>query len=299
MSSSIHLLSYNTHLFGGGPLDDVLPIYRDSQRADLIVDQLERSGADVIGLSEVWTQTMAERITSRLRGRYHAYRPPESLDLKFQTSGLLVLSRSPFIDDSCGFQPFSNLAFPDDQANKGVAWGRCELPIGGRTLRLLIFLTHTQADYPDGGHRWQRQKNIETVGNQIDNLRNEDDPDEAVVLLGDLNVTAEDGNGSPTSEYQETLKNLPDMHDGFRMAHPSAIDQPGYTYEGPTNTLIPRFSPNETSWRQRVDYHFLGGALVTGGRLTADIPSDDFTFEVQGRKENLSDHEPLRSTWTP
>lgn len=217
---------------------------------------------------------------------------------KVQTTGLLLLSRSPFVEGSCGFAPFEYLAFPDSQADKGVAWAASDVTVGDRNLRLLMFLSHTQADYTDENHRWERQRNIRTI--QV-NLSNQwlDQPGSAVVLFGDLNVLAEDGSGNPTSEYEETTTKLRKLRDVYRTVYPRARQHSGYTYDGPSNTLIPRFAPDEVDWRQRVDYHFFGGPLVDEGRIEARIPSDAFVFEADGRRENLSDHEPLVSEWSP
>lgn len=300
MSDSLRFLSYNTHLFGGGTLNGlVLPTYYDDARAEAIVRVLAESGADAIGLSEVWPDDLARRISDALSGTYHAYRPPPSTKpLKVQSSGLLLLSKTPFVEGSEGFDPFDNLASPDNLADKGVAWAATDVTVGDRDLRLLMFLSHTQADYTGENHRWERQRNIETIAV---NLSNQwlDQPGSAVVLFGDLNVVAEDPAGNTTSEYEETRAKLRKLDDVYRKSHPRAGQDPGYTYDGPRNTLIPRFAPKEVGWQQRIDYHFFGGPLAVEGQIRTRIPSRAFVSEIGGEQNNLSDHEPLVSEWSP
>ena len=295
MPDTLTLLSYNTHLFGEGL---AFPSYYDTRRTPHIAAALGSSGADVIGLSEVWDDDLADRICREVRSTHpHTYRPPFSVSgLKTLGSGLLLLSRYPFVEGSRGFAPFENLVVPDNFSDKGVARAVVELP-GHQAPHLVVLLTHTQASYAGEPNTFERQQNIRQVALWASNLRFEY-PDAAVAVLGDLNVVAEDRHGNPTSEYRQTRDKLDDLADLYRHTRPDATTAPGYTYDGANNSLIPVFAPDEVRWRQRIDYHFAAGPKKAAGEIEVEVVREGFTFEADGKTMDLSDHYPLRSRWS-
>jgi len=76
-SSSLSVLNYNLHLFGNtarysmrGALQETGFYFRDEERFPRIVERLRTSGADVIGLTEVWDDEMRVEMERELRSEY-------------------------------------------------------------------------------------------------------------------------------------------------------------------------------------------------------------------------------------
>jgi endonuclease/exonuclease/phosphatase family protein len=74
---SLSVLTYNLHLFGStalyshrGALQETGFYYRDEERFPKIVESLRTSGADVIGVSELWDDDMRAEMQAELRGEY-------------------------------------------------------------------------------------------------------------------------------------------------------------------------------------------------------------------------------------
>lgn len=74
---SLSVLNYNLHLFGNtaryqlrGVPQETGFYFRDEERFSRIVERLRTSGADVIGLTEVWDDAMRVEMEAELRSEY-------------------------------------------------------------------------------------------------------------------------------------------------------------------------------------------------------------------------------------
>jgi endonuclease/exonuclease/phosphatase family metal-dependent hydrolase len=285
------ILTYNTHLFDGigGPFSSALPLFEEQRRVRSLIDYLNSPGqtADLVGLTEVWSTKNKEAVMKGVRGRYpHAFFEDSS---SFSIGdGLLLLSKNPLAERE--FHQFSDRAGDDNFSQKGILSAR--LSVNGSTIR--VFLTHTQAA-EGSSDKVARAGNLAQIRNLIG--RKKRSSREVVVVLGDLNVVAENRNGSPTREYATVLEPLMSsvgLADGFRQVFPNGTIWPGFTFDGPKNGLVGEFAPEERNVRQRLDYVFSSAATM---KIMVQKPN---YFSVEkNRAMSLSDHFGLLSQIDP
>lgn len=155
VASGLTVLTYNTHLFKGSTavlgatatLKDV--VFDDDDRSKHIASRLEKSGADIVALQEVWDFKRQDWFKDRLKSTYpYSYRAsawtgrfgPKEKDILREigktTSGLVLLCKYKLKD--LKFHPF-----PDERtskrdehwATKGVITATVEPWPGGPTFR--------------------------------------------------------------------------------------------------------------------------------------------------------------------
>jgi endonuclease/exonuclease/phosphatase family metal-dependent hydrolase len=98
-------------------------------------------------------------------------------------------------------------------------------------------------------------------------------PEAGVVVMGDLNVVAEDPYGAATAEYSalRRLMAREGLVDTYRQRHPDPGRHPGHTVDGRRNPLGRLFNPGDST-EQRLDYVLAGPPLsgrYTGLQVTA------------------------------
>lgn len=304
--STVTILGYNTHLFGSA-LPGIKKVhYEDDERADNLVKKirsLQPIQPDIVGLCEVWANDYKERIADDLKSIY-PYWCYDDNNLKTEMgSGLMILSRYPmgkhhFIQFDEPPLDFSNM---DSLAQKGflaveVAFGNTAID---RYFNVPFILTHTQSGpYPE-----VRMSQLKQMLKWIDD--NYPRGNIPAFIFGDLNVVAEDKNGSPTQEYNDYDWHLNTKYgfgDTYREQWPPAYgkqEDPCYTADGLNNKLQGIFDPNTN--QQRIDYMYsrLTG-YSTGNGLFTLIGKDrisarhDFTYaDPNGGVMDISDHYPL------
>ncbi|MEO7730771.1 MAG: endonuclease/exonuclease/phosphatase family protein [Kofleriaceae bacterium] len=291
--SSLQALQYNVHLFEGTVVEaKPLPpptVYEDAERALAIIGELLASGADLIGLTEVWANATKLQFIDGLKSSYlHSYW--DGNDNKLQLgSGLLLLSKYPL--SSMAFSEFANLTGVDALSQKGFITAMVATP-----SPLFVVLTHTQSGETDDD-RDARQLNLAQLAKEIPHTR---PPDVPTLLMGDLNVIAETTSGQPCPQYESLLAYFHSFSvtDVYRTLHPDASQDPGYTYDAVDNRLIAIFAPTDTEQglRQRLDYLFAAGLTA---RSAAQLST---TYQYQdsqtGEMMDLSDHYPLLCSFT-
>ncbi len=302
----INVLMYNTHLFDGigggltaslqGILDTPL-LFEDKARLQAIISHInsDATKADVIGLTEVWSDTSKNTVIDQVKSKY-----PFSFFNKTSVfemgSGLLLLSRTPFSEPA--FEKFDSLHGFDDISQKGIL--SAVVRPTATQKKTLIILAHTQSGEASDD-KGARADNIQQLSRRVSRLNSGDI--DSIILMGDLNVIAEDGSGAPTQEYRQTL--LPALKSAglaecYRKLHASAAANPGFTYDGAKNPLIKTFAASEAAFRQRLDYIFTTATPVamevesaftySSAALGADCPTSDH-FPVSGRidvSDNIS-----------
>lgn len=173
------------------------PLYKgiDSDAAlGKLISILRERQPDVVGLSEMWTASDRERITSELADIYpHTIDGPHEAsvdlvvtDFEIMDGGLLLLSRHPIVAHAQSI--YRHSSGDDSLANKGVLHARIKRT--GHPCAVDVFLTHTQAAHPTVGGTTAGARNA--VEAQIRHLaaflRASRDLTCPAILFGDFNV---------------------------------------------------------------------------------------------------------------
>jgi len=290
---TLTLLQYNTHLFLdslAGDLDSKL-LYEDETRLTEIVDRLRSSGADLVCLEEIWADKTKRHFTGQLGAEYPFFQN-DGIDDPFAVgSGLLVLSKFPLRDTS--FTRFRKLAGYDALSQEGFLQAQVTLPAGAE---FQLITTHTQSG-EDSADRSARASNLEQIRNAIASLPSA----MPAVVAGDLNVIAEDADGQPTAEYaqlQDGFRTLA-LTDSFRVLHPDPHCDPGVTFDVVDNPLAIHFNLEDCGQRQRLDYLFARSGDRALAPTSAEVVHDyRFIDPRTGQPNDLSDHYPLRGSWS-
>ncbi len=213
VANGITVVTYNTHLFKGSSAEvgfffrnvgqnikhffshegslgrPTAPlVFDDDNRARLIADKIKTSGADIVGLQEVWSGRRQQWFCRELASVYpYSFYPAHPRLALRTTSGLVLLSRYRLTDLS--FSEFSRKARPffheENWASKGVVTATVEAYPGGPTFQIGISHACTDA----GG---SSQPNIRQLASQT--TTNHTGP---AIMMGDLNVRddREEGKG--------------------------------------------------------------------------------------------------------
>jgi endonuclease/exonuclease/phosphatase family metal-dependent hydrolase len=279
----MRILQLNTHLFID-TLAGLVPsqVFDDSDRRDVIIQNLLKVDVECVGLSEVWANKSKNLIISGVASKF-PYSAWDNNSNRLEIgSGLLLLSKYPL--QNIEFHRYSDLVGPDHLSQKGFLSAEMEHP----TTPIQIIVTHTQADN-DQAAIHARKENITQLVNGLQAVGG----NLPMALLGDLNIAGEDEAGKPTDEYQELIKALSQcgLDDCFRRYAPDPKRNPGVTYDAVNNKLIWRFAPDDRVQKiqQRIDYVFARGASTT----LAEIPITQFSFQELLVTYDLSDHYPL------
>ncbi len=246
--TTLKVLTYNTHLFGPG----VAPTFDDGRRAELIGEIVAQTfaeeGLDVVGLTEVWDEDLADVIMQRVGSPEASSFYGDAIDSgSLENSGLLLLSRHPLTNRRQVFY-HDESGFLEPLASKGFLEATMTVTrTDGFTGTLGIFLTHTQADQThddvDTRALQLRQLSLAIGGYQIRN------PTHEIIAMGDFNVDGE------SSEYQDSLRPSLDVRglsDAVR--HTPCFDATAHATYAARNDLVRIFEGDEPS--QRLDYVF-------------------------------------------
>jgi len=279
----MRVLGYNSHLFFNTIVGmDGGSVFEDATRLDLIAEAVLAGSYDLVGFSEVWANKSKSRLRTLLKNPFAHSAWDENDNLFEIGSGLLLLSRYPITASE--FTRYDDLVGADAFSQKGFVLARIDT--GAETVA--VVLTHTQAGNGTAEVN-ARTSNIEQLAKGISVWAGVSTP---AILAGDLNVIGEDTLGQPTAEYEFLLKTLGalGMTDAYRVVHPDAEVDHGYTYDGVTNTLVPYFAlaDAENKVVQRLDYVFSGGFNPTSANVLRS-----FLYQSGKGEMDLSDHYPL------
>lgn len=328
MSTPLKVLTYNTHLFGSlvGWISGVG--WKDSpERIEALKAQLQTSGADLIGLQEVWDSDLVHRLTEDgvggvYPGHYYHF-AAEGLAVPSNAPGLLLLAKSRIelqVDQAQYFDYIHRIGVtrfdPLQDAPTGKGFLRVPAVVGGSTP-LTLLVTHL----PTGSHEYSVGVNacFEALARAV--------PDDAsrVLLMGDLNIaetakpiTYPAGSSTPFDRYQgwvgkDGTLGRAGLRDSLRVLHPDPKAQPGYSVVGSTNTCWRHFNrqavaKNEFDWL-RIDYFMVRGLtpleVAVQGTPPPPLPQTDYSdtanpwvwFDEGTRRRDLSDHYPLNGSF--
>ena len=272
-SFKFRAMTYNLHLFGDSAAG--IETFNDDQRLTEIIRAIRAESAppDVIGLTEVWDESFAERLKNELSDLY-PYVAVGSFEsnvgvavatillggLVIPTaiwaaliasgatniigSGLVLMSRHPF-DSEPVFHPYMSESGFDAWAEKGVLAARIQVPSISATVGVL--LTHLQADSDKADVRREQLSELASI---IAHFRLSS-PRMALLAMGDFNVIGEDSNRQQTHEYKYMIEQL-GLSDTWRVQRPGDL---GVTSDGKYNDLIKQFDEENVS-QTRLDYIF-------------------------------------------
>jgi endonuclease/exonuclease/phosphatase family metal-dependent hydrolase len=286
MATALRTFSYNTHLFFNtvvalGPHT----VFDDATRLDKIAERVLSESPDIVGFSEVWANSSKDSFKTLMSGTYPYSAFDGNTNPKEVGSGLLLLSRFPI--KTSAFTKYTLLAGADFFSQKGFILATIDTGAGD----LMVALTHTQAD--EGVLEVQaRKSNIKQLVAGIAPWTANTTP---AVVLGDLNIIGEDADGMPTNQYRSLTNHLTPLGltDAYRVLHPDAIADPGYTYNAVTNKLIAQFAPADAKnkVKQRIDYLFTRIFSPASAEVVLS-----YVYPMDGGEMDLSDHYPLQGT---
>jgi endonuclease/exonuclease/phosphatase family metal-dependent hydrolase len=287
-STSIKILSYNTHLFYKTIVPDQ---YQEETRINSLISKLEASDYDIVGLCEVWADTIKDTIINRLKIKFpNAYYHPNTDSGKLG-SGLLLLSK--YFISYPNFTPFKELTSWDAYSHKGVLYAKLQVPLPDSTYKgYHVLITHANSGGDEEGVA-ARSENFETIWNVIRALPYDNNP---VILMGDFNIIAEDTLGRMQFEYRKITNSLSlfNLKDMYRSIHPEILKERGYTADAFKNKLLKVFQPNATC-QSRIDYIY--ATNINSNNCTCEVPKD-FLYKDCSSSElmDLSDHYPISLT---
>lgn len=317
-ASEVSVLVYNTHLFDlpghtfgknwmwssnfddgfwegfahfcSGLFTDERLMLKDNQRAERMVKaiaNIQDGGPDIIILTEVWSDTLAQKFVNSLG--HHHYRPPSD-NYFLLHSGMLLLSRHPIREGSEFFIPFQKLSGVDASTSKGIGIVTIEDPTHGPTG---VIFAHAQADYEEADYDIIRE-NLSQILRVVDNYV-EENPDNPLIVAGDFNMPDNHAHYHYLSGHMARHG----LKDAFIQATTPNLPEASYTYDSTKNRLLPllTFSGDAPDKRQRIDYIF--HHPVRHGNVThMPLPSalaKLFMWDHPDHEKplDLSDHWPL------
>ena len=198
---------------------------------------------------------------------------------QFLGAGLLLLSQYPIV--SSEFIPYPAKADLERLIGKGILKAVIQPPEGGR---FVVLITHLQEGNSPEAVEARRRQVLQLKKEKAASLY-------PVIVIMDSNIRAD-----TTAEYFRT-KNRLDMDDVFRILHPDARAEPGYTYEH-CNSKNPysaklgvRSAPDQEP--QRIDMIYSQGFRPVFCRVAAEeFISDDGDYF-------LADHHAVSATLVP
>jgi endonuclease/exonuclease/phosphatase family metal-dependent hydrolase len=160
--TELTVLTYNTHLFKGVSVDAFMKtkIYEDETRRTHIAAEIRASGADIVGLQEVWAIPWQEWFADRLKATYPYHAMIDNtcdtslLGIDALDDGVLLLSKWPLSDVKFDkFPAFTQCNIwegCDAWANKGVI--TATVNVNGAPIR--IGISHALTGEDDDKSNW-------------------------------------------------------------------------------------------------------------------------------------------------
>jgi len=249
-------------------------------RMTAIGERLADLPADVIAFQEVWTGAARDVLLEH--GVRAGYLHNWFLDDAIGGSGLLVLSRLPFIESH--FEPFALSGYPEQLDNGEFLSGKgfAHLRVPGPDGPITILNTHLHARY---GSRVSHQFAPHRIGQIIQLASRVHAHDEPVVMAGDFNFEDD------RPEYH-VLTGLTGMRD-------CAVEADGrcetVLYANPYR----RLKPHEKTSGRRIDYVFVRDGSEAALKTQKLGRIFDGTFEIDGKRASYSNHAGLLAEIEP
>jgi endonuclease/exonuclease/phosphatase family metal-dependent hydrolase len=215
--------------------------YKEDERCAAIAAYYNSTTYDVVGFSEVWSDSAKERVCQNFN--YHYF-----IDTEFwkMGSGLALASKYPIYETH--FTQFNDLTGEDSGSQKGYIRAVIHTPRSGD---FRVYLTHTQANaiIDPGkvgfGHTSveARKSNLQQIADDMKAFY----PHVPAIVLGDLNVIGE------SEEYNSGPGVFSSMIDTYRTLHTDAEKYKGWTWDADTNQTVKVWDEDATGG-ERLDY---------------------------------------------
>lgn len=277
------------------------PLYKgiDSDAAlGVLIRVLRERQPDIVGLSEVWTSSDRDRLTSELvqlypytlDGPHEAAVDIGVADFELMGGGLLLLSRHPIVAHAQSL--FRQCSGDDCLANKGVLHARIQLI--GHPCTVDVFLTHTQAAHPTiGGSAAGARAAVEAqIRHLAAFIRASRDVVGPAILFGDFNVDY----FAHRDLYDYLVSTLGNPVDLLPMANVAGVSRPTGTSESDDGVISsfhkdhPTRDVDDTSrfgaTIERLDYLFSFSGLLYSHHGTASA----VLIEQWSPGRDMSDH---------
>jgi endonuclease/exonuclease/phosphatase family metal-dependent hydrolase len=211
-TTSLKIVSYNTHLFGSetsinlGPPFPSIDLgglwFQDPERAHRIAIRLDMENADVVGLQEVWDPALFQILASEsgyASGFYGGGTQPNFWNgipvPAALNSGLFLMSQYQ-LTNVVQFYYAAETGFVESLASKGYLRGT----IVKDGFAIGLFDTHTQSGSETDSDIYNtRAAQLNQLANSVASYRSVN-PNHLVVVMGDFNVTGEEG------EYYNSMR---------------------------------------------------------------------------------------------
>jgi endonuclease/exonuclease/phosphatase family metal-dependent hydrolase len=271
-------------------------IYEEEARARIAARKINKigkgmDGCDIVGLCELWDDSMADIITEQVKQVYpHNCRPGRKSRIRYVIGpGLMLFSKHPIID--MDFVPFkTNGNIIEKSCLKGVLKAVVELD---NNFPVTVLLSHFQAGQRSKERR-VRLGQLSEIGAVLQDIKSGSYGNAPIVLMGDFNIIAEDRNGNPRPEYNAMTRIL-GLKDIYRTRFKSSILNPGYTSHGGENNLLHLFHRN-TRTKKRIDYILSNNYRKMSiddcqvDEFKTNNPIGNGTKKVKNPIQHLSDH---------
>jgi endonuclease/exonuclease/phosphatase family metal-dependent hydrolase len=299
------VLFYNTHLFLDTSFGFLLTsklVYKDEMRAKAIAARIRESGADIVCLTEVWSDNIKALIAKEVAPTHpHAWWHAARIPVLILGAGIMWVCKGPMTGGR--FLEFRRLCGLDRLSQKGVS----SVVHDGVTY----MCTHIESDGDVKGVQ-VRQDNITQIVDEIRAIQKER-PEGQIFLMGDFNTIERFAGEGQYYQYVFLTEKLGSvgLHDAFRSLYPNTEANPGFTLNTAQNSLLRHFStaagnqPLEQPFR--VDHvfgtiHTPAGGFGKARILAANVMNDWQVQDPQGanpamKSLDLSDHYPAQVTF--
>jgi endonuclease/exonuclease/phosphatase family metal-dependent hydrolase len=336
MSTTLNLMTFNTHLFG-----DVVRFFHrsvsfhDDDRFKHLCECIKDSticSADIIAIQEMWSSKYVEHITTHTVSKlyptnwYHL--ASEGIVHASNAPGLLLMARENVTFDTKNAVYFDYIhefgpSHFDQKQDAITGKGYLKVPASVNGVDFTLLTTHmpTNAEaFPD------------TLNQCFDALAAAvPDDNSPVLLMGDFNIYEGKVDKSSTLNPQPTFYDMwigpngalgqAGLIDGYRTQNSDASTDPGYSIVGTTNTTWKHFNEKKVTKNppeydlQRIDYIMYRGFTPVANSIqvqgtpnpTPPAPPTDYSDSSNkwifhdhddNKTRDLSDHYPLTGTLT-
>lgn len=186
-----------------------------AQRVPLIGKKLAERADDIFCGQEVFDKQAAQVLTAYLRNTHSVLYNIGCGSIV--NSGLFFASRYPILIDEVRFWRFTNLAAEDNLSDKGVLRIPVSIPSAEGSNLVVVYITHLQAKL---GEKYTkiRQEQAEAIRTIV--LQDQNKNNCPHFVLGDLNITDIESDGSQPNEYSQLQESFfSSFHDFYLMDH--------------------------------------------------------------------------------
>lgn len=254
---------------------------KPSARVHAIASRLIAANAPIICCQEVFDKKSRRILSQKLHDAGFTVITSKSASFPKVNSGLLFATRFPIQKEGIAFWTFTNLTESDWFACKGLLRVPLEVTLaeGSAPVKIVIYSTHLQAEV---GNEKVRTAQMEAVLSIIERDAKQN-PKTPILLIGDLNITDIEFDGTDHNEYSRKNHIFSRFHDFIHMKYTAKE----LKHDGPQGTFYVDAGSNRTQAGCIYDR-----ILLYKGAAHASAPQFDIHISTLMRN-GLSDHLPV------